>query len=70
MPLIQWDDSLRVNIAEIDAQHRKLVGMINELNEAMRMGKGKEILGKTVQGLIEYTQTHFQTEEKYFEKFG
>ena len=44
--------------------------MINDLNEAMRKGKGKEILGKIVHGLTEYTQTHFQTEEKYFEEYG
>lgn len=70
MPLIQWNDSLRVNIAEIDAQHHRLVDMINDLNEAMKIGKGKEILGKIVQGLIDYAQTHFRTEEKYFDRFG
>jgi hemerythrin len=45
MALIQWNDSLSVNVVEIDKQHQKLVRMINELNDAMRQGKGKEALG-------------------------
>jgi len=70
MALIQWNDSLSVNVVEIDKQHQKLVGMINDLNEAMRQGKGKDILGKIVNGLISYAGTHFKTEEKYFDQFG
>ncbi len=70
MPLIQWDDSFSVNVAEIDRQHQRLVGMINDLNDAMRHGKGKDVLGKIINDLITYTATHFRTEEKYFDQFG
>ncbi|MGA2938094.1 MAG: hemerythrin domain-containing protein [Syntrophobacteraceae bacterium] len=63
MALIQWNDSLSVNVVDIDKQHQKLVGMINELNDAMRQGKGKDALGKIVNGLIIYAGTHFKTEE-------
>jgi hemerythrin len=70
MALIQWNDSLSVNVVEIDKQHQKLVGMINELNDAMRQGKGKDALGKIVNGLIIYEGTHFKTEEKYFDQLG
>lgn len=70
MALIQWDSSLSVNIGEIDRQHQQLVKMINDLNDAMRQGKGKEILGKILNGLIGYTGSHFKTEETYFDQFG
>ena len=70
MALIKWDDSFSVKVAEIDRQHQKLISMINELNDAMKQGKGKDILGKIVNGLISYTATHFKTEENYFERFG
>jgi len=69
MALIQWNDSLSVNVKEIDRQHQRLVGMINELNDAMRQGKGNEVLKKTVRELIQYAATHFRTEEKYFDQF-
>ena len=68
--MIQWDDSLSVNVAAIDLQHKKLVKMINELDDAMRVGKSKGILGSIVSGLIGYVGIHFSTEEKYFAKFN
>jgi hemerythrin len=70
MSLIQWNDSLSVNVTEIDKQHQKLVGMINELDDALHQGKGRDALGKIINGLIIYTGTHFKTEEKYFDQFG
>lgn len=70
MSLINWDNTLSVNVVEIDGQHQKLVGMINELHDAMRQGKSREILGRIIDGLISYAETHFKTEEKYFDRFG
>lgn len=66
MALIQWSNDLSVKVGQIDAQHQRLIGMINELNDAMRQGKGKEAVAKIVDGLIAYTKTHFALEEKYF----
>jgi len=70
MALITWNESLSVNVEEIDQQHQKLIMMINELNDAMKQGKGKDVLGKIIDGLISYTDTHFKVEEDYFVKFG
>jgi hemerythrin len=70
MALIQWSSELSVRVEEIDKQHQKLISMINQLNDAMRQGKGKEVAGKIVDGLVSYTQVHFAAEEKYFSKFG
>lgn len=68
--MIQWNDDLSVKVAEIDRQHQKLIEMINELNEAMSQGKGRTVVGKIVSGLVSYTETHFRTEERYFDAFG
>ncbi len=68
--LIQWNDSLSVGVAEIDSQHKRLVDMINELNEAMRRGEGKDVLGKVLNGLVAYAGSHFKLEENYFVRFG
>ncbi|HVN23943.1 MAG TPA: bacteriohemerythrin [Syntrophorhabdales bacterium] len=67
---MQWTNSLSVNVGEIDSQHQKLVRLINDLGDAMRVGKGKDLLGKTIAELASYTVAHFSTEEKYFDKFG
>ena len=68
MSLIKWNDSLSVNVVKIDQEHKKLVGMVNELTDAMKAGHGKDVLGKILDGLISYTAFHFQTEEKYFQQ--
>ena len=70
MALIEWNESLSVNVAEIDGQHQKLIAMINELNEAMSQGKGRTVVGQIVSGLVSYTKSHFRTEERYFDVFG
>ncbi len=69
MQLIKWDDNFSVKVKEIDEQHKKLVEMINALHDAMSEGKSKEILSDIIQKMIEYTDFHFKTEEKYFDKF-
>ena len=69
MALIAWNENLSFKVAEIDEQHKKLVAMINELNEAMQQGKGKEVIGDILMGLADYTDEHFSTEGKYFYQF-
>jgi methyl-accepting chemotaxis protein/hemerythrin len=68
--LMTWDDSLSVNVAEIDGQHKELVSLINELNESMRSGRGKRALLDVFTRLKEYTVHHFATEEALFAKFN
>ena len=40
MPLFLWKKSYEIGIAENDTQHRNLVGIINELPDAMMTQKG------------------------------
>jgi hemerythrin len=70
MPLLEWGESLRVNVAEVDSQHQQLVRMINTLHEAMTGGRSKEVMGELIHGLLQYTVVHFGTEEGYFERFS
>lgn len=69
MPLIQWDNHLSVQVGELDDQHKRLIKMINDLQDAMRAGKGKDVVGKILNELVRYTLDHFSTEEKYFDRF-
>jgi hemerythrin len=69
MAFIQWDDSFSVNVREIDQQHQKLVGMLNEFEERLRQNP-QQAFQALLDSLVEYTQYHFATEEKYFKKFS
>lgn len=66
MSLIEWSEALSVGLASIDEQHQKLVGIINELHDAMLRREGKQLLGATFDRLIEYTEYHFAHEEQLF----
>ncbi len=70
MSLITWGPQLSVGINSIDEQHKKLVNMINALNDALAAGEGKEMLGKIFNGLAAYTTKHFQFEEDLFAKYN
>ena len=63
MPLITWGPKLEIGIEIIDSQHKRLVNLINKLDEANKEGRAAEAVGETLKGLIDYTHTHFRTEE-------
>lgn len=63
MALITWHQRLEVGHSKIDEQHRSLVDAFNALHVAMKQGKGKEEVGKTLSFLAAYTAEHFAMEE-------
>ena len=70
MALMTWTDKLSVGVGVIDDDHKKLVGMVNELYDAMQAGHGKEKLGRILDDLVKYTKFHFAREEKFFAETG
>jgi hemerythrin len=61
--LVEWSDALSVGIDEIDAQHRTLVDLVNELNSAIEERHGNAAVGEILARLEEYTRIHFAVEE-------
>ncbi|MBP1907915.1 bacteriohemerythrin [Methanolobus bombayensis] len=70
MALITWSDKYSIQIKEIDDQHKVLVGMINDLHDAMKNAKSKEVSMDIINKMAEYTKFHFSTEEKYMKRFA
>lgn len=70
MSVFTWSERYSVNIREIDEQHKKLIGMVDRLHDAMRQGQGKLILDKILKELIQYTRTHFAAEERIMKANG
>ncbi|NIL99737.1 MAG: bacteriohemerythrin [Acidobacteria bacterium] len=64
MPLITWGPQLETGIPTIDAQHKRLVDIINNLNDALNAGRRDEEMGAIFDELVAYTETHFTYEEK------
>lgn len=70
MAYIDWTEEYSVGIPVIDAQHQRLLRMINELHEALINRQTREAIGRIINQLMTYTATHFSTEEKYLEQYG
>jgi len=65
----QWDESLATGEPQVDAQHQRLIGMINDLLEAIARGQGRSQIGPVLEGLSKYVAEHFEWEESCMEKY-
>ena len=59
---LKWTADLSIGIDLIDAQHRRIVDYINQLNDARQTGE-KKAVGLVLEGLADYTLSHFGFEE-------
>jgi len=62
--LFTWSDIYSVDIPSIDAQHKKWFVLVNDLGAAMTNGVGKDAVDKVLAGVVDYTVTHFNFEER------
>jgi len=69
MPVVTWDEKYSVKVPEIDAQHKRLFDMINAFYEAVAARQTDEGMRKIIFGLVQYTEFHFQYEERLMERF-
>jgi len=67
--LIEWSDELSVGIQEIDEQHKVLVNLVNEMDEAIRDHHGREGSLRILGRLVDYTKIHFAVEESLMRIF-
>lgn len=68
-----WKDEFSVNVAEIDEQHKRLFiigAKINDLAFAKDEYDHYDEIISVLHGLREYTEYHFDHEEKMMEKYG
>ena len=70
MAFFDWKEEYSVGIQKLDKQHGRLVEFLNELYAAMHAGEGTSALAKVLNGLVQYTQTHFATEESLMKLYG
>lgn len=69
MALLTWTPDLDTGIETIDAQHKQIVDYINQLHDVQQTGSRDETI-KVMDGLVNYTATHFADEEAMLEKAG
>ena len=70
MHVINWTDDLSVGVDVVDADHKRLVDMMNTLFVACYADQGPTVLGPIVTELLDYTNEHFRREGEAMEKHG
>jgi hemerythrin len=64
MALIDWKDEFSVGVPDIDYEHQKLIGIINELHDAMSSGSGDVTVMDFLGEIYAHVSAHFALEEK------
>lgn len=64
MKNIVWDESLSVDVEEIDEDHRKLIDLFNILSLSVTNGDAADYIDAVLEELICCTAWHFRHEER------
>jgi len=65
---IEWKHHYSVGSDELDADHRRIVAIINDLHNSIRDQSPEATLQSTLVRLFDYTQTHFTREERVMQE--
>jgi hemerythrin len=63
MAMIEWNPGFSVGVESLDADHRMLISLLNQLDEAVRHGEPRETVRRVLDGLLDYSDYHFAREE-------
>ena len=67
---VSWKPQYSVHIDTIDSQHKVLVALIRELQEAMWEGRGRGFQSSLIDQLVAYTKGHLRFEEDMMSENG
>jgi hemerythrin len=67
---IKWTPDLSVGVESIDAQHKIWFEKVDQLFQAGKSGKAKEVISEMLDFLDDYTKMHFNDEEKYMKEIN
>lgn len=63
MPLLEWRQEFETGIAEVDHEHRELVGLINALHDRLEACAPKETVAAFLGEVFARISAHFALEE-------
>jgi hemerythrin-like metal-binding protein len=64
MGIMTWTHALSVGVESLDEQHKTWIDMVNQLFDAMKVGKGREKLESMLDQVVEFARMHFAAEER------
>jgi hemerythrin len=70
MALMEWTDSFSVGIPAMDQQHKQLIELINQMDEAVRVSIKNPVIRDVLKNLVQFATSHFENEEKLMREVG
>jgi hemerythrin len=70
MALIQWQDSFSLGIAEVDHEHKALIGLINDLHGSLTTTARADEIAEFLAELHASIAAHFALEERLMRQAG
>jgi hemerythrin len=70
MAYFEWANDMAIDGGAIDADHRKLVDLVNTLHTATTEGRGREVVEGIMKELLDYTTAHLRREEAQMVSVG
>lgn len=67
---VLWKDAYSVGEPSLDAQHKQILSIINDLYVAIDAGREHDNRKKLMDRLVTYTMTHFEHEERMMRACG
>ena len=64
MTLLHWQDNFAIGIAEVDHEHRELIGLINALHDALGTERAGERVEAFLGEIFADISAHFALEER------
>ena len=68
MVKIEWNDGLATGIEIVDDQHKMLLEKLNDISEAIENQQGVDVIIRTLDFMMDYTDFHFGAEEEHMMK--
>ena len=70
MAQLDWNENLQVGISEMDCEHKRLVALVNQLDDALQAGDTQQRLIQAFDDLVVYTRNHFASEDRFLQSTG
>ena len=65
-----WNETMSVGVGGLDDDHKELVALLNEMDEAVAAGQNRDAINAIIDRLTESIKTHFAKEEALMAKSG
>jgi hemerythrin-like metal-binding protein len=67
---LEWNEGLSMHIPELDAEHRRFIRLVNDLNEAIAGRMEVAEVRKRMRAILDDAAAHFAHEEVLFREWG